>query len=58
MSNNLEIQKRVAVNYRNGDVVKLPRQRREILTFIGKTNAVPIEDLINPSKRNYKRETI
>ena len=49
MSNNLEIQKRVAVNYRNGDVVKLPKQRREILTFIGKTNAVPIEDLINPS---------
>jgi hypothetical protein len=38
MPKNLEIQKRIAVNYQNGNIVKLPRhEKREVLTFIAKT---------------------
>lgn len=38
MPKNLEIQKRIAVKYRNGNIAKLPRhKKREILTFIAKT---------------------
>jgi hypothetical protein len=38
MPKNLDIQKRIAVNYQNGNIAKLPRhEKREILTFIAKT---------------------
>jgi hypothetical protein len=38
MPKNYKIQERVAVNYRNGNVAKLPNHEKiEILTFIGKT---------------------
>jgi hypothetical protein len=38
MPKNLEIQKRIAMNYQNGNITKLPRhEKREVLTFIAKT---------------------
>jgi hypothetical protein len=38
MPKNLEIQKRIEVNYQNGNITKLLRhEKREVLTFIAKT---------------------
>ena len=47
---NLEIQEPVAVNYRNGNVAKLPNhEKREVIAFIAKLRIVPIEDPKNVS---------